>query len=113
MGQLSNGLYNGKRHAEALSVQEALLSLHQRLGLHYDNILALQSNLANTYASLGRNEEAMRMRRDVYSERLKRYGEETRDTLIAANNYAGSLGCLLYTSPSPRDRQKARMPSSA
>ena len=23
------------------------------------------------------------------------------------------LGCLLYTSPSPRDRQKYRMPSSA
>ena len=26
---------------------------------------------------------------------------------------AGRLSCLLYTSPSPRDRQKARMPSSA
>src|SRR5665213_1562605 len=25
----------------------------------------------------------------------------------------GVLSCLLYTSPSPRDRQKARMPSSA
>ena len=25
----------------------------------------------------------------------------------------GSAGCLLYTSPSPRDRQKSRMPSSA
>ena len=25
----------------------------------------------------------------------------------------GVLGCLLYTSPSPRDRQKSRMPSSA
>ena len=25
----------------------------------------------------------------------------------------GSNGCLLYTSPSPRDRQKSRMPSSA
>ena len=24
-----------------------------------------------------------------------------------------SLACLLYTSPSPRDRQKSRMPSSA
>ena len=24
-----------------------------------------------------------------------------------------TLGCLLYTSPSPRDRQKSRMPSSA
>ena len=23
------------------------------------------------------------------------------------------IGCLLYTSPSPRDRQKTRMPSSA
>ena len=26
---------------------------------------------------------------------------------------SGSYGCLLYTSPSPRDRQKSRMPSSA
>ena len=26
---------------------------------------------------------------------------------------AGLLTCLLYTSPSPRDRQKSRMPSSA
>ena len=25
----------------------------------------------------------------------------------------GSYACLLYTSPSPRDRQKSRMPSSA
>ena len=29
------------------------------------------------------------------------------DLVDAAN------GCLLYTSPSPRDRQKSRMPSSA
>ena len=26
---------------------------------------------------------------------------------------SASHGCLLYTSPSPRDRQKSRMPSSA
>ena len=26
---------------------------------------------------------------------------------------AGNNDCLLYTSPSPRDRQKSRMPSSA
>ena len=26
---------------------------------------------------------------------------------------AQGLNCLLYTSPSPRDRQKSRMPSSA
>ena len=27
--------------------------------------------------------------------------------------YTGNIICLLYTSPSPRDRQKSRMPSSA
>ena len=29
------------------------------------------------------------------------------------SSYAMYYGCLLYTSPSPRDRQKSRMPSSA
>ena len=27
--------------------------------------------------------------------------------------FMAKYGCLLYTSPSPRDRQKSRMPSSA
>ena len=27
--------------------------------------------------------------------------------------YAKHLGCLLYTSPSPRDKRQSRMPSSA
>ena len=31
----------------------------------------------------------------------------------AANKLADFKSCLLYTSPSPRDRQKSRMPSSA
>ena len=30
-----------------------------------------------------------------------------------AFNTTSSSACLLYTSPSPRDRQKSRMPSSA
>ena len=34
--------------------------------------------------------------------------EIKRDSLIAC-----AITCLLYTSPSPRDRQKSRMPSSA
>ena len=32
---------------------------------------------------------------------------------VSSGAFAGALGCLLYTSPSPRDRQKSRMPSSA
>ena len=47
---------------------------------------------------------------DVAGHRLER-GEITLDFFLS------SLGnvenCLLYTSPSPRDRQKSRMPSSA
>ena len=31
----------------------------------------------------------------------------------ALHTLVGSKSCLLYTSPSPRDRQKSRMPSSA
>ena len=31
----------------------------------------------------------------------------------AVANVNGPIACLLYTSPSPRDRQKSRMPSSA
>ena len=38
------------------------------------------------------------------------------DLAVARGTVLGVLGpngCLLYTSPSPRDRQKSRMPSSA
>ena len=32
---------------------------------------------------------------------------------VIINNDTDTSACLLYTSPSPRDRQKSRMPSSA
>ena len=32
---------------------------------------------------------------------------------MIVNLWGGHQDCLLYTSPSPRDRQKSRMPSSA
>ena len=34
-------------------------------------------------------------------------------TTVEALATAGAAGCLLYTSPSPRDRTRSRMPSSA
>ena len=33
--------------------------------------------------------------------------------IFAHTYYANDLGCLLYTSPSPRDVEESRMPSSA
>ena len=44
-----------------------------------------------SYGALGRHEEALRLKRDVYSGRLKLYGEEHEETLHAANNYAADL----------------------
>ena len=38
---------------------------------------------------------------------------ESQDMNPVLKDVAAALGCLLYTSPSPRDRQKSRMPSSA
>jgi len=51
----------------------------------------MEANLANSYAKLGRDDEALRLRRDGYTRRLERHGEENRSTLISAINLASSL----------------------
>ena len=35
------------------------------------------------------------------------------EVIAVGTNIIATNSCLLYTSPSPRDRQKSRMPSSA
>ena len=91
MTLLGNGLSDAKQDKDALSVREAQLSMYRRLGAPDENILDVQGNLSNTYAMLGRDEEANRMVRDVYAGRLRLSGEEAKDTLISASNYAISL----------------------
>ena len=64
------------QYTDAVSAQEARLSMLRRRGVSDSecNILVVQGNLANTYAELGRLEEALSMRRDVYSGTLKLFG---------------------------------------
>ena len=63
---------------------EAELSMLRRLGRDSEVcIFAVQGNLAIMYKRLGRLDESMRLRQDVYSGTLKLYGEEHRETLIA------------------------------
>ncbi len=90
MNQLGNGLSNADHHEGALSVMEATLAMLRHLGASEHLVLVTQSNLATTYKELGRHEEAISMRRDVYSGFLKLHGEEHPRTLLAANNYASS-----------------------
>ena len=94
MGQLGAGLSAARQHEDGLAVQEAELALMRRIGTSEHNMLIAQSNLAVTYARLGRKEEALRLRQDVYSGRLELNGEEDEETLIAAINCAASLGEL-------------------
>jgi len=95
MTELGNGLSATRHYEDALSVQVAELSLKQRVGSPEESILATQNNLALSYMSLRRFAEALQMRRDVYSRRLKLTGREHTNTLIAASNYATSLHSLL------------------
>ena len=88
MTQLGNGLYAEHDYEDALSVQEADLSMLRRLGSPEESLLITQSNLASTYRALGRLDEALCIREDVYSKRLKLDGEEHEKTLRAASNYA-------------------------
>jgi len=91
MSVLGTGLANENHLEHATSVKEAELSILRRLGAQEEVILNVQGNLAITYEALGRLDEAILIKRDVYSKRLKLNGEEHEKTLIAANNYASSL----------------------
>ena len=91
MNALGGGLYTARLYEDALSVMEAELAMLRRLGASEGIILGTQGNLALTYKELGRDEEAMRMQRDVYFGSVKLHGAEHPETLREANNYANSL----------------------
>ena len=91
MNVLVTGLGDANQLADALSVQEAELSMQRRIGASEHSILAAQCNLAGMYKLQGRHEQALRIERDVYRGRLKLNGEENRATLLAATNYASTL----------------------
>ena len=93
MMELGNGLSAAEYDVDALCVREAELSMYRRVGTSEGTILHTQCCLANSYQLLGRP-EALQMRQDVYAGYVRLYGEEHRNTLISAHNYADSLNLL-------------------
>jgi tetratricopeptide (TPR) repeat protein len=91
MTELGTGLHAARHYEDELSVREAELAMRRRLGDPEELILVMQGNLAGTHHQLGRSEEALRIRQDVYSGYLKLFGKEHEETLREANNYAGTL----------------------
>ena len=66
------------------------------------NFIAEEANLSNKVEGVS-NQSSIRGLNPGYA-----LGE-----LVVVKNAVDHYDCLLYTSPSPRDRQKSRMPSSA
>ena len=91
IGTLGNGLSEAGHDEDALSVREAELAMARRIGTDEEGLLTTQSNLANTYRALGRFEEALSLRRDVYSATLNLFGSDDGDALLEANNYGNCL----------------------
>ena len=94
MSVVGLGLHEVGHDEDAVSVRETELAMLRRIGAPATNILIAQGNLATTYRALGRFEEALSLRRDVYSGKLRLYGEENEETLRATLNYADSLTSL-------------------
>jgi len=91
MSRLGVGLSSAERHADALTVREAELSMILRVGAPTFNILAVQANLATTYSALGRTDQSQRLKREVYYGYKELLGEEHEHTILVAENYAWSL----------------------
>ena len=96
--------------------QEDLMLLDYR-ELHDEKMAALTDNLQTL--TLGLNDLGSKMA--VKTEEMKARQEKgeisAKEAKSMINSFADDMAifntCLLYTSPSPRDRQKSRMPSSA
>ncbi len=91
MTVLGTGLHAARHYEDELPVREAELAMRRRLFDSEDLLLVTQGNLACTYHQLGREEEALSIRRDVYAGYLKLFGKDHEETLREAGNYAATL----------------------
>ena len=88
------------------------------------NLAALEHNYKAVQAHVGNSQVMPIVKADAYGHGLIQVAQKLQDLNTSCLGVAyveegialrqgGITTCLLYTSPSPRDRQKSRMPSSA
>jgi len=91
MNILGTGLHAAGHYEDELPVREAELAMRRRRGDPEELILLTLGNLAGTHHQLGRVEETLRVRRDLYFGYMELFGKEHEETLREANNYAATL----------------------
>ena len=67
----------------------------------------------NTCGILKKTIEKFKSNVNAFHVKFTSFNTDDEDTLRYIGDLYYNNTCLLYTSPSPRDRQKSRMPSSA
>ena len=93
-------------------------STQQRMDDVLASMTSLRTELITLEANLSQRRHALRDVRTDLSVQYQSLAMTRSDLGVArdaATHYAieSYMGCLLYTSPSPRDRTRSRMPSSA
>ena len=92
VGVLATALGSNGRPEEALPVLETRLALNRRHWSHdQKSILAIQDNLTNCLQLLGRHDEALATRRQVYTTSVETLGASHRSTICSALNLSVSL----------------------
>ena len=82
----------------------------------YSVTLSAKDQMSAAFDSVGAASSRLRKEVDETNKQIKQLGDTSKrsaDFGTLRREMEGTKGCLLYTSPSPRDRQKSRMPSSA
>ena len=91
MNHLVNGLNASGHYEDALSVQEAALSMKRRLGASEKSMLVTQGNLSITYEHLGRTDDSLRMKKAVYAGHVRLFGDLHEKTFDSALNLSIAL----------------------
>ena len=98
---------------EDKETQELVTFFNETLGFCPNSVLTMQKkpHLAQAFVNL--NKAVMDNAGSISSEFKRIIAYISSNTAGCRYCQAHTISCLLYTSPSPRDRQKSRMPSSA
>ena len=113
-------LFGGRSHIELTDVLISILSEKKSIGCYYlekgnvskEKFSEYVSNETDTFDDemSGQAERAL----NAFTTNLNKEAEANRiDPVIGRAEELDSIACLLYTSPSPRDKRQSRMPSSA
>ena len=95
---------------QAICIRDLGITSDQKLKLFTFADLSISLQSVKLSAGIFDTLNVIKISQTVYQFRIKRAAGSLRDVV---KNDRNINTCLLYTSPSPRDRQKSRMPSSA